>query len=378
MEFQTMKKPPFCPNRGCPNHQINTDVITQPWYYNCGYYSNKSKHGIKRFRCKTCNKRFSSQTFSFDYALKKKGLFRQIFLKLKACSGIRDMARDLKMAPSSISLRITRLARQSTAFHAEMKSHIRLDEDLVADGFESFVVSQYFPNNFNILVGKESQFLYTIDYSQLRRKGRMTEKQKKRNRILQAQVLYRRSVTVSFKDLCHFISYRMWSSRRQVNILYTDKKNEYIQVLKVFVFPETLKHIAVSSRLIRTVDNELFAVNYMDRQFRMCLAEHVRETVRFARNVNNSMERMAVYGLYHNYMKPYRINRADDSFRDRTHAEVAGLSRELVQKKLRTFFTKRLFLSRCGGIDSQDLMLWNRCYATPLNHTYQEVPAYAA
>ena len=373
-----MKKPPNCPNRDCPNHYINTDDNNERWYYNCGSYSSKSKNDIKRFRCKNCKKRFSSQTFSLEYALKKKGAFRQIFHKLKGCSGIRDMARDLKMAPCSVSLRITRLARQSTAFHAEMKGLIRLDEDLVADGFESFAVSQYFPNNFNILVGKESQFLYTFDYSQLSRKGRMTEKQKKRNRILQQQVLCRRTVTASFTDLCHFISHRMWSSRKQVNILYTDKKNEYIQVLKVFVFPETLKHIAISSKLIRTVDNELFAVNYMDRQFRMCLAEHVRETAKFARNVNNSMERMAVYRLYHNYMKPFRINRADDSFRDRIHAEVAGLSRELVQKKLRTFFTRRLFLSHCGAIDSQDLLLWHRCYATPLNHTHQKVPAYAA
>jgi transposase-like protein len=377
MEFQTMKKPPFCPNRCCINHQINSDYNVR-WYYNCGSYSTKRKQGIKRFRCKSCSKRFSTQTFSLEYALKKKGSFRQIFSMLKACSGIRDMARDLKIAPGSVLLRLSRLARQATAFHAEMKGHIHLNEDFVADGFESFVVSQYFPNNINILVGKQSQFLYTFDYSQLRRKGKMTKKQKKRNRFLQKQVLYRRTVTASFTDLCHAISYRLWNCRKQVTILYTDKKNEYKQVLKLFVFPVTLKHIAISSRLIRTVDNDLFAVNYMDRQFRMCLAEHVRETVRFARNVNNSMERMAIYGVYHNYMKPYRINRADDAFLDRTHAEVAGLPKGLVKKKLRTFFTRRLVLSRCGGIDSQDLMLWNRCYATPLNNTFQVVPAYAA
>jgi hypothetical protein len=44
-----------------------------------------------------------------------------------------------------------------------MMGKTTLREDLAADGFESFNGSQYFPNNFNILVGKRSQCKHSLN-----------------------------------------------------------------------------------------------------------------------------------------------------------------------------------------------------------------------
>ncbi|GAB1432910.1 hypothetical protein MASR2M29_15350 [Spirochaetota bacterium] len=41
-----------------------------------------------------------------------------------------------------------------------------------ADGFESFDRSQYFPNQINLVLGKNSQFLYDYSHTTIRRKGR--------------------------------------------------------------------------------------------------------------------------------------------------------------------------------------------------------------
>ena len=71
--------------------------------------------------------------------------------------------------------------------------------------------------------------------------------------------------------------------------------------------------------------NPLFPVNYIDRELRKDLAEHVRETVRFARNVNHCMERLWVYLLDHNVYKRFRIN--DRVGVERSHADEAGASR---------------------------------------------------
>ena len=96
------------------------------------------------------------------------------------------MGRILTASPTCITNRISRLARQAIAVHVELLSQLALSEDLVADGFESFAVSQYFPNNIQVLVGKESQYWLFSDFAHLRRKGRMTEYQKLRNQQLQA------------------------------------------------------------------------------------------------------------------------------------------------------------------------------------------------
>lgn len=81
-------------------------------------------------------------------------------------------------------------------------------------------------------------------------------------------------------------------------------------------------HLTFSSELKRRILNSLFSVSCYDREVRKDNAYHVRETVRFSRNVNSALERFAVYQLYHNYFKPFRIAHKDKKLY--THAEAAG------------------------------------------------------
>ena len=52
-------------------------------------------------------------------------------------------------------------------------------------------------------------------------------------------------------------------------------------------------------RRARSRDNPLFAVNYMDREVRKDVANHVRQTTRGARNVKDPMNRLAIYRVMH-------------------------------------------------------------------------------
>jgi hypothetical protein len=56
---------------------------------------------------------------------------------------------------------------------------------LVSDGFESFCRSQLFPHAIHLLCGARSQYLFVADYATLRRKGRMTEEQKRMREALE-------------------------------------------------------------------------------------------------------------------------------------------------------------------------------------------------
>jgi transposase-like protein len=366
-----MKNPPFCPNRDCPNHQNHEQSST--WFIRSGTFKSNISNSIQRYKCKSCGMRFSSQSFSLDFAVKKKLPYPYILNQLKSAAGIRDIARDLRVAPDTVINRISRLARQATAIHSKLKSSIKLKEDLVADGFESFVVSQYFPNNIHLLAGKDSQYLYAFDYAHMNRKGRMTEKQKKMSRILKNSTPGSISITSSFSNICRQLDRILEKGSMETVSLYTDEKTEYRNVLKEYRFYKRVAHRTVNSKAERNLRNDLFSVNYMDREIRKDNANHVRETVQFSRNVNNELERMAVYGFYHNYMKPYRINGKEN----RLHAEVAGLDRTAVRSQLKTFYTRRRFYSKLTDITSTDMKLWLRAFATPGKTGSEYLPAYA-
>ena len=370
-----MFKPPFCPNSDCALHMNVPPYYT--WFLRDGHYRSILHGRIQRFRCRECGVHFSSQTFSIDYGVKRRLSYHKLFDLLITSSGIRDMGRSCRASAHCITNRISRLARQALAVHADLLDLLRLKEDLVADGFESFAVSQYFPNNIQILAGKESQFWIYSDYAHLRRKGRMTEYQKRRNAILQEQFTHGRvTVYESFEELVRMILILLEKAEISGIQLFTDCHQSYLRVMRNLTDAERscLIHRLCSSLLPRTVTNELFSVNYLDREIRKDLAEHTRETVQFGRNAVNQMERLAIYRAYHNYFKPFRIGGGPEAAT--THAEMAGIPAEAIRREVKTFFTQRRFLSRVRGTMIRDFSVWVRSIATPLKQSAEELQAY--
>ena len=368
--------PPFCPNPVCPHHLpgVKHEPRRGPWYQRDGTYPSKCLgKGVQRFICKRCGRKFSAQTFSLDYGVKKRIPYRRVFDQINSGSGIRFLARNLGVTDKVITNRISRLARQAIGIHALLRNEFPLTEDLAADGFESFTWSQYFPNNIHLAVGKESQYLYGIDYAHIRRKGRMTDKQKLRRETLEKQwKAPPGDLSASFSRLMrHIFRYRKENEEAPL-ILYTDEKQEYRQVLEGV---GGVRHLTVSSHVARTVRNDLFAVNYYDREIRKDQSNHVRETVEFSRDVNNAMDRLWIYSAYHNYIKPYRTGMKGRSIP--THAECAGISSESIRRVWKSFFTRRFFVTHVDLSDSQ-WFSWYRCYATPLKREVPWYPRYAA
>jgi len=319
---------------------------------------------VVRFKCLACGKTFSEQTFRLDYYVKKKLSYQRIFEHITNCGGLRATARIMGVTHPAISNRLGRLARQGMALQAELLSGFTPGEDLVTDGFESFVHDQYQPNNIHLLVGKNSQFLFTYDLSHLKRKGRMTDFQKaERERRERENIRERRSISQSFGEIATVVEEYAQRRGGEMFCLYSDKKNEYAQVLAKSKVLRKLSerglfhHLTISSELKRTLHNPLFAVNYYDRELRKDNADHVRETVRFSRNVNNALERIAVYQLYHNFFKPYRV--ADTELKNFTHAEMAGIPREWIQQSLEEIFTMRKFFSHVK-LNWSQMLVWSR------------------
>jgi transposase-like protein len=352
-----MKEPEFCPNPKCSCH---LKPVKRDWFFYNGRYSTSIKKNIQRYRCRCCRKGFSDQSFSINIGVKKIISYESLKEQLKTASGIRDMARFFKVSPATVSNRCTRLSRQVLAANAALRAGLSLTEDLAADGFESFTLSQYHPCNIHLLAGKDSQYLYAADYAAFRRKGRMTEKQKEKNRKLSAQLVIKHTLTDSFSEISSSALKLFEASKQKELRFFTDEKPQYEPVIKKVFAEKKVRHVMISGRALRNLHNDLFSVNYLDREIRKDLAEHVRQTVQFGRNANNCMERFWIYMFHHNYLKPYRINKAVNVNEFTSHADAAGASEIDVNHELSKIYTERALLTRSLNLYESEKRVWNR------------------
>ena len=359
----------FCPNKDCANHR---HAPSSGWYRPYGWYRTKAYGKVRRHACRSCGTSFSRRTFKLSYYLHLTIGFREILYRLAACSGLRALAREYGVTDKVISNRIGRLARQAIGVTAGLRPWQGRSEPLAADGFESFIRSQYSPNNVHHLIGSDSQYVYASDLAHLRRKGRMTERQKlKRECLERLAPIPPGEIRRSFERICCGIGDLPWAQDGVV--LHTDEKKEYRAALAALRSLEgKITHVTTSSRVPRTFDNPLWPVNYYDRELRKDQASQVRETTRQSREANNSMERMYAYAGYHNYFKPFRIKERDS----RSHAEAAGFAAERVQSFRERFFRDRFFYTKVS-FNASEWLVWLRAYHTPFTRAAgAEIPGY--
>lgn len=324
--------PEFCPNPDCPFHNRNLAKSSR-WYIKYGSFPTRARGRIHRFACARCGKTCSTQTFSIHYWTHRSVDLKTIDDRLNACSGYRQIGRALCLSYSIIRNRMLRIARNYLNLFDMSLAAYPLVEDIAFDGFESFVGSQYTPNNFNIAVGTQSRVPYLFNVTLLRRKGRMTDAQKKHRGTLDRFWRPPRNELVNqCKDAFRSLL-ALYLNRESLApfTLYTDEKKEYLRALSDLTEARHLREIGVfshetiSSRVARTRRNPLFPVNYFDREIRKNSAAHARETVRFDREINMSASRMTITIGYHTYRKPFLIDNKSHVDAMPTHADHARL-----------------------------------------------------
>ena len=291
-------EPPHCPNPKCSYHK---HFVSCRDYIRKGSFRRRSVPTfVRRFQCKHCGIHFSSQTFSTTYWQKRPELTAQLLLKVSGGMAARQAARDLAVAPETVHRHLARLARHCLLFHLKACQAKAVDPVVVADGFESFEWSQYFPFHHNVLIESSSDFVVYCTDSELRRKGTMTAGQKRRRSEL--ETLYgrpdRKAIRKGMREL-FAVALRGLSSGR----LETDEHPSYPPALREARLAATIEHRRTSSRRARTRANPLAPVNVLDRLIRHSNANHRRETIAWSRRRQASCERLLILLVWRNYIK---------------------------------------------------------------------------
>jgi transposase-like protein len=324
--------PPFCPNPSCAFHRDS-----RAWrYQRKGFFLRQARpHRIQRYRCSHCLRSFSSQTFATSYWLRRPELPPVILLRLLACSAYRQIARELRVSPTTVLRQAVRLGRHSHLLHEALRPKAAPAEPLVVDGFESFEFSQYSPVHFHLAVGAVSHFVYGFTDSELRRKGRMTAAQRERRALLEAQ-LGRADPQSIEREMAALLAIVVPPGDSVE--LHSDEHPAYPRALRRLP-NHRFQHTVTSSRRARTAHNPLFPVNLADLLIRHSSANHKRETIAFSKRRQSAAERLAILLVWRNTMKSFSEKRQDAS-----PAQRLGL----LPRKLRVedVLAQRLFPSR--------------------------------
>jgi hypothetical protein len=232
-------------------------------------------------------------------------------MRILSCSAYRQIARDLGVSPSTVMRQVDRLGRHCLLFHDRMRPR-SIDQPLALDGFESFEFSQYTPVHFHTLIAAEAHFIHGFTDSELRRKGRMTERQKRRRSELEA-LLGRpdpRSIELEVAELLEIVLPQKGST-----VLHTDDHRAYPRALRAVELTQRreIHHAVTPSRAARTPRNPLFSVNLVDMLIRHSQANHKRETIAFSKRRACAAYRMWIFIVWRNTMKSFSERKRDET-----------------------------------------------------------------
>jgi hypothetical protein len=229
---------------------------------------------------------------------------------------------------------LARLGRHMLLYLERHRPRGILREPLVVDGFESFAFSQYYPLHLNLAVGSDSHFVYGFTESELRRKGRMTAKQKVK-RAQEEQNWGRPDPRAIEKGMAQLASIVI--PREGDAIVKSDEHRAYPRAMRKH---RLVRHEVTSSKAARTTRNPLFPVNRQDLMLRHCGANHRRETIAFSKTRAGVIERAALQAVWMNFVKSVSEKRSPNV----TPAMKLGLCEERLS--LRRILRRRIFRSR--------------------------------
>jgi len=356
--------PPFCPNPACRFHRSDRHL----WRFirNGTYARMNPPYLVQRYQCVTCRRQFGDQTFATTYWMRRPDLLAPVFMRLVACSGFRQIAREFRVSPSTIARISGRLGRHGLLFHEFHRPKGRIAEPLSLDSFESFEWSQYHPTSFHVGVGRLSHFFYGFTASELRRKGRMTDAQREmRTKIEQRRG--RPDPKAIEKDVASLL--RIMAPRPQALELHTDEHPAYPRAVRR-VPHLAVRHETISSRAARTPHNPLFPINLLDLLLRHSGANHKRETVAFSKRRQSALERMGIFIVWRNWMKPFSERKQDAS-----PAMRLGIAdhRLMIEEVL----AHRLFPSRVGLPEPWVEYYWSRVPTRTISRCVEHRRRYA-
>ena len=130
-----MFTPPYCPNPTCRQH---SDPEPRFFRHHGSFLPKCRRHPVPRFRCGTCRRTFSRQTFRLDYRDHRPDLNRPLFLLLSSGVGLRQSSRVLGLSLTCTQLKFRKIARHLRRLNCNLRRPLPSGSTYQLDELETF------------------------------------------------------------------------------------------------------------------------------------------------------------------------------------------------------------------------------------------------
>ncbi len=304
-----MFQPPFCPHRDCRAH---TAPGRRFFLRHGAFHPRCRAHPVPRFRCCSCRRTFSRQTFRADYRDHRPDLNAQLLRSLARGSGLREAGRQLGLSLRCTELKARKIGRHLRRLNLNLRGPLPLGSRLVFDELETYETRRNTrPLTVPFLVDGESLFIVWAESAPIRPSGKMSQARK-------AAIAQDAARFGPRKDLSRQAALRTLErgasmlQRDQVVQIDTDEKSTYAGLLRQVFGSRRLEHRRTNSLVPRETWNPLFPVNSEEARARDMMGRIRRESWLASKARRWLDIGLQVHMAYRNYVRR-RSNEEEDS-----------------------------------------------------------------
>lgn len=287
--------PERCPWRSCARH---ADPSPGFFVRYGSYRSRVSPFRIPRFRCRTCGRTFSYQTFQLEYRLRKTRFDEVLLRDFASGVSLRQSARTLGLSLSTVEARFVLFGRHCLDAQENVLAEWRPKGNFQFDEIETFEHHRTLkPLTVGLLVSGDSGFLVETAVGRLRSRAGASEKSRKRREVFEAREGRRPNESRAVVRAClgRLGEGGPWD-------LVTDKKPLYGRVVGEILRedPALGVHWTVSGRGSKGPTSPLFWVNHTAAKVRYGMARLIRRSWCASKKRERLRMHLAIYWMWHN------------------------------------------------------------------------------
>jgi len=307
--------PPRCPNVACSQHREPAGL-----FFICtGRYRPECRdEPVPRFRCRSCGRYFSRQTFRLDYRDHRPECNLPLLRYLCSGTGLRQAGRMLDLDVHAVLGKLRKFGRTLAQLHDNLCPRLPDERTFLLDEEETYEGASIRPLTMPVLIEKETWFVVATAVGPIRRlapPGTARRRRQDRDEFERGRRpdSSRKCVRTTLQALAQRLGEGQLTLR-------TDQKASY-QSLAKQVFGTRVRHETTAGTQIRTTFNPLFPINSTLAMTRDNCGRLRRKSWLVTKAAPRLQDHLAVFTAYRNYVRR-RFNR---DARHETPAQLLGL-----------------------------------------------------